>query len=171
MNDRYLIRPAMEHEVDALARMRLALQAHMMKSNPNLFDLSRKKVSALTDNYLNELKKDTSRVLVVCDTDTDRIIGMGMGRIFAHDEYIPDQSGRIDDIWIDPEHRRNGLCTALIRDIVSFFESRAIQSIWLNWVVGNAEAEATWTSMGFKPNIFNSSARLEELKAKLTNIT
>ena len=98
MDDRYLIRPALEKEVDALARMRMSLQAHMMKSNPNLFDLSKKRISALADNYLKEFKKDTSRVLVVHDTKTNRIIGMGMGRIFAHDEYIPNKSGRIDDV-------------------------------------------------------------------------
>ncbi|MBW2621453.1 MAG: GNAT family N-acetyltransferase [Deltaproteobacteria bacterium] len=168
MNDRYLIRPALEHEVDALARMRLNLQAHMMKSNPNLWNLSQKKISALADNYRNELKKDTSSVLVVYDPETNRIIGMGMGRIFAHDEYIPDKSGKIDDIWIDTEHRRNGLCTALLQELVSFFESHAVQFIGLDWVVGNAEAEATWTSMGFKPNIISSSTKLDDLKAKLT---
>lgn len=168
MNDRYLIRPALEKEVDALARMRMALQVHMMKSNPNLFDLSKKRISALADNYLMELTKDTSRVLVVHDTKTNRIIGMGMGRIFAHDEYIPNKSGRIDDIWIDPEHRRNGLCTAMIREFVNFFETFAVDTIGLNWVAGNAEAEAAWASLGFKPDILNSSTRLRELKAKLT---
>jgi ribosomal protein S18 acetylase RimI-like enzyme len=168
MNDRYLIRPALEKEVDALARMRMALQAHMMKSNPNLFELSKKRISALADNYLKEFKKDTSRLLVVHDTKTNRIIGMGMGRIFAHDEYIPNKSGRIDDVWIDPEHRRNGLCTALIKEFVNFFEAYPVDTIGLNWVAGNAEAEATWTSLGFKPNILNSSTRLRELKAKLT---
>ena len=168
MNDRYLIRPALEHEADDLARMRMSLQAHMMHSNPNLLDLSRKKISGLADNYLAELKKETSKVLVVYDSETDRIIGMGMGRIFAHDEYIPDKSGRIDDIWIDPEHRRNGLCTAMIREFVNFFEAFGVDDIGLDWVAGNIEAEAFWPSLGFKPNILNSSASFGELKAKLT---
>ena len=167
MNDRYLIRPALEHEVDDLARMRLALQAHMIESNPNLLDLTRKKISGLAENYLNELRKDTSRVLVVYDTAADRIIGMGMGRLLEFDEYSPGTFAKIDDIWIDPEHRRNNLCTAMVRELISFFESLEVQSIWLNWVVGNAEAEAIWPGMGFKPDIMNASARLEELKAKL----
>ncbi len=168
MNDQYLIRPALENEVDALARMRMALQAHMMKSNPNLFDLSKKRISGLADNYLKELTKDTTRILVVCDNLTGGIIGMGMGRIYAHDEYVPDKSGRIDDIWIDPEHRRNGLCTAMIREFVDFFEAFAVGVIGLDWVAGNIEAEAFWPSLGFKPNILNSSASFGELKAKLS---
>ena len=73
---------------------------------------------------------------------------------------MPSKSGRIDDIGIDPEHRRKGLCTSLVSHLVEFFASAGISSLMLEYVEGNQEAEQTWTKFGFHSVLKTANAAL-----------
>jgi len=47
-----------------------------------------------------------SKLLIVQEDESKNIVGMALGRIYIHDEYVPNKSGRIDDVWIEPNYRR-----------------------------------------------------------------
>ena len=60
--------------------------------------------------YKSALEDHHCHLLVAEDEESRVIIGMGLGRIFEHEEHVPDKSGKIDDIWVEPDYRQKGLC-------------------------------------------------------------
>jgi len=89
---------------------------------------------------------------------------MGLGTLQMHDEYVPSNSGKIDDIWVEPRYRRKGLLKNLLLDLIEFFKSKGIESLTLNYVEGNHEAEVVWKKLGFKTVIKIAVADLSEVE-------
>src|SRR5262245_20187653 len=113
---------ANQADIEDLVRMRLALQARFGRANPHLLALSAQRVMALTDFYRDLMADPRARVLVAHETQGARRIGMAVGRIVSHEEYEPAVWGHIDDVWVEPEYRRRGICRTLIIQLLEFFE-------------------------------------------------
>jgi ribosomal protein S18 acetylase RimI-like enzyme len=47
---------------------------------------------------------------------------MTVGRIVRHEEFEPTVWGQVDDVWVEPEYRRHGVCRALLARLLEFFE-------------------------------------------------
>ncbi len=166
MDSRYLLKVATSEDLGEIVRMRFSLQEHLARSNPVLWKLSPKRSSELSEFYRRLMSNEDIRVLVIYDTETMSTVAMGLGRKLTHDEFVPSKSGRIDDIWVDPEHRRKGLCTCLISHLVKFFASAGISSLTLEYVEGNHEAEQTWTKFGFHSVLKIANAPLPAVEEK-----
>jgi len=167
-NDRYEVRAAVVDDIEDLVRMRLSLQGHIQSKNTDLWGISRKRISRLNGFYRLEIENADSRVLVVEDLKAGGIVGMAMGKKLVNENYIPNTTGKIEDVWIEPPHRRKGLCSRLIADLVRFFRSENIQALTLDYARGNSEAEAFWTRLGFRPVIITATASLREVAAGLS---
>jgi ribosomal protein S18 acetylase RimI-like enzyme len=161
------IRPATLADVDALVTMRLRLQAHMAHVNPGLLPMSAQGRAALPERYREAMADATVHVLVVQAQGTEGLVGMAVGRLVGRADLIPSHMGRLGDVWVEPSYRRRGICRALMQQLVVFFEQCGVQSLVLDYVVGNAEAEHTWRHLGFRPVLTLANADLGAVKQRL----
>ena len=108
MGKRYLIKIATTEDIDDLVRMRFLLQEHMSKSNPFMWELSPKRLSEQPEFYRKMMLNEDIRILVIYDKETEANVGMAFGWKLTNYQFIPDKSGRIEDMWVDPAHREKG---------------------------------------------------------------
>jgi len=165
-SERFVFRTATLDDLHKVVRMRISLQKHMSERNPNLWQMSEKKVSDLPTFYRTAIDDPQSLLLVVQDEESSKVIGMGLGRICTHDEYNPDRSGRIDDVWIEPSFRRRGLCSSIVFRLIEFFRENNVESLVLDYSDGNTEAEAIWHLLGFKTVIRTAITNVSDLRLK-----
>ncbi len=163
----YRIRKAEYEDIDRLISMRAALQEHMQARNEDLWRLSDEKISGLKDKYKRHIETDRSIVLVACMLNEPKVVGMGIGEVKDHLEYIPSRSGKIGDIWVEKKHRRKGLCKRLIARIMEFFQTQEVKHLSLVYCYGNIEGEKTWKSLGFRPSLTIATADMEDVLSEL----
>jgi ribosomal protein S18 acetylase RimI-like enzyme len=166
MDKRYIVKIATTEDIDDLVRMRFSLQEHMSRNNPFLWELSPKRLSEQPEFYRKMMSNEDIRLLVIYDEESEKNIGMAFGWKLTNDQFIPNNSGRIEDMWIDPAHRRKGLCKSLLSDLVQFFAAAGVASLTLQYVEGNHEAEHTWTKLGFHSVLRTANASLAEVEEK-----
>ena len=58
----------------------------------------------------------------------------------AAEAYAIRLARNVDDVWVDIEHRRHGLCKCMVRDLLEFFRERDAERVVLNYMPGNLEA-------------------------------
>ena len=166
MDKRYLIKMATTEDIDDLVRMRFSLQEHMSKNNPFLWELSPKRLSEQPEFYRKMMSNEDIKLLVIYDTETKTNVGMTFGWKLTNDQFMPNKSGRIEDMWVDPAHRRKGLCTSLLLKLIQFFSSAGISSLTLEYVEGNHEAEKTWAKFGFHSVLKTVNASLKDVEER-----
>ena len=164
MSSHFIIRSAANKDIDYIVTMRLRLQEHLFASNSNIWPMSTKRVGALPKFYRNALQDPKSHLVVAEDEKSGAILGMGLGRIHEHDEHVPNESGKIDDIWVEPNYRQKGLCKKILSELMTFFESKGIDMMVLNYVNGNLEAEAVWRRLGFHSVLTTATAKRAEVE-------
>jgi ribosomal protein S18 acetylase RimI-like enzyme len=100
--------------------------------------------------------------LVVHDDESGNTVGMALGRICDHQDYVPNKSGRIDDVWIESNYRRKELGTKLVSELLKFFKLHHVVAVILKYAEGNIEAEAFWEQFGFEPVLTTATANLSK---------
>jgi ribosomal protein S18 acetylase RimI-like enzyme len=83
----------------------------------------------------------------------------------------PERRGRfvgvIDDVWVEPTHRRRGINRRIVQKLLEFAASRGVQELILEYASSNREAEAAWTRLGFSPVGVRASATPAAVRAAL----
>ncbi len=162
----YHVRSAEARDTEGLAEMRRLLQGHLHVSNPHIWSLAPEWTANLNSKYLAHLQDPERRIVVVEDGD-GMLVGMAMAHIGRRSDLVPSVFGQIDDVWVAPKHRRRGLCQAMLRALLQFFETAGIEAVSLNYVVGNREAEAAWGRSGFHPCLVFAASTIDQVRAKL----
>jgi len=165
MNNHFSIRSATEKDIDSIVAMRLSLQEHMSAINANLWKMSEKSIAGLPKFYKSALEDEHCHLVIAEDKASRNILGMGLGRIYEHDEHVPSKSGKIDDIWVEPDYRKKGICKKIFSELMIFFKAKGIEMMVLNFVNGNLEAEAVWKHFGFQPILSTATAKLADVVA------
>lgn len=165
--DSLLIRLAKDEDIDEIVRMRLQLQEYIEHCNNNLWKMSDKLIAEIPTEYRNNIRDENARLVVAIDTEFSKIVGVGLGKVQYHDIYIPDRSGRIDDIWVDEDYRRKGICNSIVKAIIEFFKEHNVTEVCLDYVKGNIDSEVIWTNLGFKVTLINAKADLNKVLEKL----
>jgi GNAT superfamily N-acetyltransferase len=160
------VRTARFEDVEKLASMRLALQQHMRASNPRLLTMSHQAIINLDKQYCLHMENPMRRVVVAEDCN-GTLIGMAMGTIADRDDLEPPRCGRIDDVWVEPDWRRQGLAKQLLDKVLAFFENNAVSTLVLDYSIGNIDAECTWKALGFEPILTVAVATPYELRRRL----
>lgn len=160
------IRTATSEDIEALATMRLRLQEHLARTNHELLPMSAQGITALPERYREALTDANAHVVVVQVLGTEALVGMAMRRIMLREDLVPAHAGRIDDVWVEPPYRRQGICRALVQQLLVFFERCDVQVLVLDYVVGNAEAEDTWRQFGFRPVLTLAKANVGDVKQR-----
>lgn len=163
----YTIRQARREDLDRLEELLLALQNHLEASNPHVWQKNQEAREALRAQIANRLQADGSLTLVA-EHDVDGVVGVVTGRVVTNTRYVPPQSGSIDQAFVRADHRRGSVGAALVAALCRFFAAEGVDDLSLRYVVGNKEAAAFWTALGFRPRIVTagtSRARVEEQMA------
>ena len=75
----YKIRAACLDDVEQLVTTQLCLQKHMLDKNQLLWQINNKHLTRLTKYYRDLITDKNSRLVVLEDTDSGKIIGTGLG--------------------------------------------------------------------------------------------
>jgi ribosomal protein S18 acetylase RimI-like enzyme len=162
----YVVRRASAEDAESLANLRLALQKHLLEANPNLWQLGPKRIRDQAAIYRKAVEEQNKRIVLV-ETSEGEAVGMAIGSICDHAEYVPERSGKIDDLWVAPGHRRCGLAKLIIGDLLGFFRDHEVQAVVLDYAVGNAEADALWLALGLRPTLVIATSTVSEIESRL----
>ena len=164
-----VLRAALAEDAEELARMRIALQVHLKLSNPHVWALEPRAAPVIARRYREILAGAGEPAMIpVAEARGQRgLVGMAMGRVMERHEFTPPVTGLVDDVWVEPAHRGRGLAKALLGEVVAFFGRHRVETVVLDYVVGNHEAERLWRGLGFTPVQVGADARLGDLAAAL----
>jgi ribosomal protein S18 acetylase RimI-like enzyme len=110
---------------------------------------------------------------VVATVRGGRIVAMGNLQVWHYPDFWenPERRGRfvgvIDDVWVEPTHRRRGINRRIVQKLLEFAASRGFQELILEYASSNREAEAAWTRLGFSPVGVRASATPAAVRAAL----
>ena len=159
------IRTARKEELGILGGMRARLQELLTECDPRLWRLSQEQLDNAIPYYAEVMARSTNRILVAVD-GRDRPIAMIMVRLIENKMLDPDRYGRIDDAWVEPEYRRQGVMRRLVQAAVDFLETLGVKTVLLDFAVKNLVSEHAWLGLGFVPVLTIATATTEELKKK-----
>lgn len=159
--EKYLINFATKEDIPHLVRMRISLQEHMEQTNSLIL--------RYTDKWRNELPSlfkellNNSNVLVIkaVSKRDSEVVGMMVGTINEHLQFTIQRSVKIDDVWVDENHRQQGICSKMLSNLLNRLTKKQITHFTLNYVANNIEAEQTWRALGFTPTIMTSVAKIK----------
>ena len=162
----YWLRPAQAADLDSLIELLLALQDRIEASNPDLWRMKPEARDNLKGRIGGRLKGANTCALVA-EHDEDGVIGVIFGRIVVNNRYTPSQAGQIDQAFVRADHRRARVGSRLVALLCRFFTAQGVEDITLRYVVGNEEADAFWSALGFSPRIIAAGTRREALDHQL----
>lgn len=164
---KYRIRLATQEDIGELIRMQMALQRCMARVGRKMLRLRPGSAERLCEYYRTQIDDELSRVFVAQCHASEDVVGMGTGRIWLHADYVPKQSGELIDLWVDPEHRRQGLAGRLVARLLRFFRANGIEFLAVNYVQGSPAAEVLWRRFGFHPVLMTATAERREIETAL----
>jgi ribosomal protein S18 acetylase RimI-like enzyme len=146
----FAIRRAEPRDLADLKRMRIALQELLAVKDPRVWRLSPQLTDTLDQFYGKIMEKDENRIFVAV-TPEGGPVGMLMVRILDNPNMDPRPFGRIDDAWVDPDWRRQGLMHNLTRAAAEFLAARDVPMVMLDWANNNPPSGTCWQNLGFEP--------------------
>jgi len=164
---RYEIRPATSGDIGELVKMQTALQQSTLRTGTRMLRLSPYSTARLNEYYRAQVSDDHTHLLVATTSEVDHPVGMGMGKIWVHADYVPPRSGELIDIWVEPSYRRRGLGGRIVRRLLDFFHLRRVEFLAVNYVHGNGSAEALWRKLGFSPVLITATAERSQAMAAI----
>ncbi len=159
----------MPADLGSLVELRHRLQDHMKESTPALFDLASNWRARKLAYYHGCLEDPDRHLVVLGDRREEAILGMGLSSVIFNSDLEPARFGKIDDVWIEPRWRRQGLGSLIVAELLRFFHRRGIDRLTLSYAAGNRDAEAFWSKLGFQPALVMASGLYEEVKSSLVH--
>jgi ribosomal protein S18 acetylase RimI-like enzyme len=146
----YTIRRAAARDLPELKRMRIALQDLLAGRDPRVWRLSQELIDTLEEFYARIMGKDENRIFVATGPG-DKPVGMLLVRILDNPNMDPRPFGRIDDAWVDPDWREQGVMASLTRTAARFLADRHASMVMLDWANNNPPSGTCWQKLGFEP--------------------
>ena len=146
----FSIRRATRHDLPELKRMRVALQDLLIGRDPRVWRLSPELTETLDQFYAEVMKHDANRIFVAAGPG-NRPVGMLLVRVIDNPNMDPRPFGRIDDAWVDPQWREQGVMKSLTRAAARFLADRGVPLVMLDWANNNPPSGACWQKLGFEP--------------------
>ncbi len=169
--DDLVIRKAQEDDLPVLVGFLAKLALHVAGAAPK--KLKKKERTRLME-FLAAALVDNDKLVVVAELPDTGLVGMayiyvwrsqGIWEQAADHEF---KSGVIDDIWVEPEFRKLGIFSSMLKTLIAFAEKRDVPELILEYAISNKEADATWKRLGFEVTGVRAAAFTNQVKAKLT---
>jgi len=127
-------------------------------------DLTRSAFRRRLKRYGRDIREDQAYPFFIFRAADARLVGMGYLYVWHNQgiweqvEEVEFKSGIIDDVWVEPDFRKLGVFSAILKELLAFAECHDIDELILEYAVSNEEAAATWTKLGFKPTGVRAAA-------------
>ena len=145
------IRAARPDDIDGL----VDLWKELAKTHERLdsrFKLVEKAEDIWRKHILSVISNQDCRVLVAVEAGA--LVGYINGVIGSMSPiFLQRAHGNIDDLYVAKTHRRRGIATKLLEELLGWFCSRGITRYQTSFSVRNPEAEAFWRSAGFQESM------------------
>lgn len=168
----HVLRDARADDLDALTEMLYRLDAHVSGAPREVLAMTEAGESALRSRLARLIDHEDARLLVAEAPDGE-VVAMGGVVVWGDDGTwsTPERRMRrtavIDDVWVDEAHRRRGLTTRLLAELVEFATHRGAGDLVLEYSLANPEAEATWARFGFRPTGVRAAATVADVRRTL----
>ena len=107
--------------------------------------------SKVYSSYLNEILKKQDNCLLVAEVEGN-IAGYILGGILKTTGFFKhDKIGRITEIFVREDYRKNSIADSLLEEIIEWFRERGILRIETDYYIKNKGAELLWKKTGFVP--------------------
>lgn len=172
MPDEITIRKAEDADISIVRDFLLKLDAHVAGVSPDVLDLSaegERQLGSRIENLINS----PDHYLMIADDRNGHAVGMADLTIWVEPELWnnPERRGRrygyLDDFWIEPAFRGEGIAQRMVAVLVDIATREGIGELILEYSVHNTEAERFWRQLGFAPTGVRASARLTDVGARL----
>lgn len=94
--------------------------------------------------------KSTSATILVC-TVKNHIIATIAGHLFDKAAVYHSPVGVIYSLWVDQEHRKQGIARALLQRLEDALKKMGAKALQVGWDTPNIEAAKWWQAQGYKP--------------------
>ena len=155
------VRPARPEDLPAVSRLAAELVRMHHRLDPPRFLL----VEPVEDGYQwffsRELKRKGALILVAEESEQGRILGYAYATLEGRDwNDLLDACGKLNDLYVDPSARRQGIARALVTEMFTALKARGAPRVVLLSAWKNPEAHAFFESMGFRRTMLEMTAEL-----------
>lgn len=168
----YVFRDAVVADIPRLVELLIRMDAHVAgtpRAELRLTAAGQRDIQSRVESLINN---PHVRVVVVT-TRRGRIVAMGNLQVWHYPDFWEnvERRGRvvgvIDDVWVEPQHRRRGINRRIVGQLLDFADSRGVQELALEYALSNREADAVWKRLGFTPTGVRASAAPAVVRAAL----
>ena len=144
-------RTATEADLDNLLTWTQALMQHEQVSKELELELA-DDIEEQLRKWLDALLKSESALFILAETEA----GVPMGCILGLVEFnmnpftVHTTHGVIQLVWVEPQHRKDGLASQLLQYMETTFKELNIDYMEISYADGNKEAEAFWNKQGYR---------------------
>lgn len=150
------ITEAEEDDIPQVIELAFQLDAHVSGAPRDILKMTPQGEQQLADHFRSYLD-NPYKLLVVARAPRFGVVGMGDIALWKHAEVweTPERKGQwygvIDDVWIEPAYRRQGLSRRIVIELVTFARGHGVEALQLEYSASNEEAAGAWKRMGFRP--------------------
>jgi len=165
------IREATVEDVPVLVGFLVDLGLHVSGGKRHtLSKKAKKRLQAFVREYLDHSDKF---MVVACNPENEPV-GMGNIQIWHNPnlweeaEDLEQKSGFIDDLWVEPAYRKQGIMSRILDVLIEFAKSHDIEELILEYAITNDEAAAVWERLGFTPTGIRATASTMTVRQNLS---
>lgn len=108
--------------------------------------------NVLKGNLEDVKEKEGAFILAIAD---GKVIGFVVGVILKHTESElfganPEIMGRVEELYVDPEYRAQGIGTKLMNKIEEYFKEKHCQHVWVEVFKPNERTHKLYEKLGYK---------------------
>ncbi|MCC5886250.1 MAG: GNAT family N-acetyltransferase [Gammaproteobacteria bacterium] len=163
---------AEERDISQVVELIFHLDAHVSGAPREVLKMTPEGERQLAGHFRSFLH-NPYKLLLVARSARARVVGMGDIALWMQAEVweTPERQGQwygiIDDVWVEPEYRGQGLSRLIVVELAAFARSHGVESLQLEYSTSNEEAARTWNRMGFRPVGVRAAASASEVLALL----
>ncbi len=160
----FTIRSATPDDVAALGKMaaNLVRMHHALDPQRFFLDVSPRTLASLEraavvepleEGYGRWLGRESQRdgALVLVAERDGKLIAYGYATMEGRDWMaLRDACGALQDVWVEPDHRRGGVARALLTAVLAELKARGAPRVVLSTAARNEGAQKFFESMGFR---------------------
>ncbi len=147
MRTDYFIRQATKADANTVASMWAAIDALIV--DPPFGGTQPNHIAHQQQIIERTIDAPQGNVWMSCWQGND--VGTISAHIFERPQVRQSHIGVIYGLWVEPEHRRNGIASALLETVRLYCHSQSVDALQVAWDHCNKDAAAFWQKQGFAP--------------------
>ncbi|MBE2268478.1 MAG: GNAT family N-acetyltransferase [Anaerolinea sp.] len=160
--DKVVIRPAAAGDIDAIARLWLALVEFHREIDGDLPAAAPNGALRYARRLIDRVEDSQSRVLVA-EAD-GHVVGYVLGMVvdLVPEMFAQPPSGFLADIFVDAEHRRQGVGRALVDALAAWFREHGLDYYEWHVAARNTAAVEFWRAVGGRDVMLRMRGEIEK---------